>query len=148
MILPDVNVLIYAFRSDSLHHSNYRDWLNDVVNANAAYGMSPQILAAVIRICTHPRIYAKPSHLNDTLKFCRILLEQPNCNIITPGPRHFTIFADLCLNANASGNLIQDAWYAALAIEYGCEFITTDRDFTRFTGLKSNPPFDLRSLSI
>ncbi len=140
MILPDVNVLLYAFRSDAPAHPAYHDWLAEVVNGDSAYGMSPQVLSSVVRISTHPRIYARPSRIADVLAFARVLLEQPNCTVVTPGARHWSLFRDLCVRAAASGNLVQDAWFAALAIEAGCEWITTDRDFARFQGLRWRAP--------
>ncbi len=140
MILPDVNVLLYAFRTDSPEHSRYRAWLDGVVNGDEAYGMSPQVLASVVRIATHPRIYARPSRTSEALDFARALLEQPTCSVVQPGPRHFAIFADLCRTAAATGNLVQDAWLAALAIESGCEWISTDGDYARFPGLRWRRP--------
>jgi uncharacterized protein len=136
LILPDVNVLLYAFRSDAENHAAHRTWLEGVLNGEMAYGISPQVLASVIRLATHPRIFARPSHLADALAFASVLLEQPHCQIIQPGPRHWEIFTVLCRRANTNGNLVQDAWLAALAIESGCEWITTDRDFARFEGLR------------
>lgn len=141
MILPDVNVLLYAFRRDSPGHSRYKEWLDRVVNAEDAYGMSPQVLCSVARIATHSRVYVTPSRLDEALAFARVLLEQPRCTVVTPGVRHFQIFEDLCRSAAASGNLVQDAWFAALAIESGCEWITTDTDFARFRGLRWRRPF-------
>ena len=142
MILPDVNVLLYAFRADSRDHRLYRTWLTSVVNGEMAYGMSPQVLAGVIRVSTHPRIFAKPSRLADAAAFASLLLEQPHCQIVQPGPRHWTIFQNLCRRAKATGNLIQDAWFAALAMESGCEWITLDGDFARFEGLRWRTPLD------
>ena len=141
MIVPDVNVLIYAFRVDSADHSKYRTWLSDLVNGVAAYGMVPQVLASVIRICTHPRIFTQPSSLDEVLAFCNVLLEAPNATLITPRERHWSIFQSLCARLKATGNLVPDAWFAALAIEAGCEWITTDGDFARFEGLHWRPPF-------
>lgn len=141
MILADVNVLLYAFRADSEDHDRYRAWLDGLVNGDEAYGMSPQVLCSVARIATHPRVYVSPSRLDDALAFARVLLEQPHCTAVVPGPRHFSIFEDLCRSAAASGNLIQDAWFAALAIESGCEWVTTDADFARFVGLRWRRPF-------
>jgi hypothetical protein len=82
------------------------------------------------------RIYAAPSRLEDALSFARVLLEQPTCNVVQPGARHFSLFEDLCRRAAAAGNIVQDAWLAALALESGCEWITTDGDFARFLGLR------------
>lgn len=136
MILPDVNVLLYAFRQDSADHLKYRNWLDAVVNGPAVYGMSPQVLASVIRIATNPRVYAQPSSLSRTMEFADVLLTQPHCKPVMPGSRHWAIYTDLLRSARATGNLAQDAWLAALAVEHGCEWITTDGDFARFSGLQ------------
>jgi uncharacterized protein len=141
MTLPDVNVLLCAFRRDAPEHSASRAWLDSVVNGSAAYGMSPQVLASVIRIATHPRVYARPSRLDEAVGFCNVLLEQPHCQIIQPGPRHWGIYCKLCHSAKATGNLTQDAWFAALAIESGCEWITTDRHYANFGELRWSAPF-------
>jgi hypothetical protein len=103
--------------------------------------MSPQVLSSVVRIATHPRIFARPSLLKDALAFSTTLLEQAHCQLIQPGPRHWRIFCDLCRHAQASGNVVPDAWPAALAIESGCEWVTTDRDYARFAGLRWCTPF-------
>ncbi|HXW90764.1 MAG TPA: hypothetical protein VEK33_09475, partial [Terriglobales bacterium] len=68
MILPDVNVLLYAFRQDSPRHVEYRRWLEALANAQAAYGIAPQVLASVIRISTHARIYVQPSTLDEAME--------------------------------------------------------------------------------
>jgi toxin-antitoxin system PIN domain toxin len=141
VILPDVNVLLYAFREDSIDHARYREWLDEVVNGDEAYGMSPQVLCSVARIATHPKVYVSPSRLENALAFARVLLEQPHCTVIQPGRRHYSIFEDLSAKARASGNLVQDAWFAALAVESGCDWITTDGDFARFPGLRWRRPF-------
>jgi toxin-antitoxin system PIN domain toxin len=132
---------LYAFRTDSVDHEKHRSWLEGVVSGPSAYGVSPQVLSGVIRIATHPKIFAKPSRLNDALAFTNALQSQPNCQIIEPGRRHWKIFTDLCKQSAATGNLVQDAWLAALAIEYGCEWITSDRDFSRFPGLRWRTPY-------
>ena len=141
MILPDVNVLIYAYRADSPDHLRYKTWLESVINGPSAYGVAPQVVGSVVRICTHPRIFAVPDQCVDVLRFGRTLLEQPNATIVTPGGRHWSIFESLCDDAKATGNLVQDAWLAALAIESGCEWISTDRDYARFPGLMWRAPF-------
>ena len=141
MILPDVNVLLYAFRKDVSDHAPYRNWLEEVINSDAAYGISPQVLASVIRIATNPRVFKQPSRTETVTAFASRLIDQPHCQLIVPANLHWNIFIDLCKTANASGNLVQDAWFAALAIESGCEWITIDRDFSRFEGLHWRTPF-------
>ena len=101
----------------------------------------PQVLASVVRVSTHPRIYARPSSRSDVFRFCRVLLEQPSATVIQPSDRHWSIFEEICDKAKATGNLAQDAWFAALSVESGCEWITTDRDYARFPGLNWRAPF-------
>jgi uncharacterized protein len=141
LILCDVNVLIYAFRSDSDNHALFKSWLESAINGPSAYGIAPQVLASVVRICTHPRIFKIPSSLTDVFQFCSALLQQPNATVIVPGDRHWEIFESICQKSQSKGNIAQDAWFAALAIEFGCEWITTDRDYGRFDGLTWRAPF-------
>ena len=140
MILPDVNVLVHAFRADSVDHESCRAWLNGVVNGETRYGISPQVLSGVIRVTTHHKVFTQPSRLDEVLRFCQVLIEQPHCIVIQPGERHWSIFKRLCTEADARGNLVPDAWFAALAIESGCEWITLDRDFARFPNLRWDQP--------
>jgi toxin-antitoxin system PIN domain toxin len=140
MILPDVNVLVSAFRPDASHHALCRTWLDGVLNGESRYGMSPQVLSGVVRIATHPRVFMPPTPLMEALRFSEFLMEQPNCVLIHPGPRHWEVFSRVCSEADARGNLVPDAWYAALAIESGCEWITLDRDYARFSGLHWRSP--------
>ncbi len=144
MILPDVNVLVHAFRSDSADHEACHAWLEAVVNGEAGYGMAPQVLSGVVRITTHPKVFVEPSSLDEVLRFCNILLSQPHCAVVQPGDRHWEIFTRLCTEADARGNLVADAWFAALAIESGCEWITLDRDYARFPQLRWSLPVDCR----
>ena len=141
MILPDVNVLLYAFRQDSARHVDYHRWLEDTINADGAFGIAPQTLASLIRISTHSGIYVRPSQLSEAVAFSTALLRAPHCTVIQPGERHWEIFTELCDRSRATGNLVQDAWFAALAIEAGCEWVTTDRDYARFPGLRWREPF-------
>lgn len=140
MILPDVNVLVNAFRRDAPDHATCHRWLSGVVTGAARFGISPQVLAGVMRVVTHPKVFVNPSDTAEAARFCNVLLQQRHCKVIVPGDRHWALFLRLIGASRASGNLVSDAWYAALAIESGCEWITLDRDFGRFDGLKWQRP--------
>lgn len=140
MILPDVNVLIYAFRSDVPQHAESRRWLIGVVEGDAPFGVSPAALGALVRITTNPRAYKVPSEVDEAFGFCEDLLGQPHCHVVEPGERHWAIFRRLCVETGTRGARVTDAWFAALAIESGCEWITFDRDFARFPGLMWRVP--------
>lgn len=142
MILCDVNVLIYAFRADAAGHAEYRAWLQRRVAGDEAYGVSELILSAFVRITTHPKVFAKPSTLAEAFGFAEAIRARPHAILVAPGPRHWDIFRRLCETGAARGNLIPDAYFAALAIESGCEWMTTDRDYSRFPGLRFGHPLD------
>ncbi|HRI57625.1 MAG TPA: type II toxin-antitoxin system VapC family toxin [Anaerolineae bacterium] len=140
MILFDVNVLVYAHREDAPNHVAYRDWLTDGIASDEAYGIADIVLSGFLRVVTHPRIFSPPSTLDQALAFVHDIRDQPNCVVIQAGSRHWDIFERLCRAAEAKGNLIPDAYLAALAIESGSTWITTDRDYSRFTGLTWRHP--------
>jgi uncharacterized protein len=136
VILPDVNVLIYAFRTDDPLHGISRAWLNEVVTSDSRFAISKLALSAVVRITTDPRGHRNAASLTEAFGFCDDLLAQPYCEVIEPGERHWDIFQRLCIETSTRGRVVTDAWYAALAIEWGCEWVTFDRDFRRFPDLK------------
>ena len=142
MLLFDVNVLVYAHRSDSPNHAAYLSWLESIVNSDEAYGIFDIVLSGFLRVVTHPRVFHPPSSLDAAVAFANELRKQTNCVLIAPGPRHWEIFTRLCQTAGAKGNLIPDTYLAALAIESGSEWITTDRGFSRFPGLKWRHPLE------
>ena len=129
MILPDVNILVYAHRRDAPEHEKYRDWLVNEISSDQAYGMTEIVLSGFLRVVTHPKVFIQPSSITEGLAFIHEITDQPNCVKISPGPRIWNIFEKLCLEANIKGNLVPDAYLAAIAIESGCEWITTDLDF-------------------
>ena len=140
MILPDVNVLINAFRKDSPFHDVCKPWLDKVAGDDAQFGMSPLALSAVARIVTNPRVFREPSPIEEAFVFCDSLMSRPNCELVRPGERHWSIFTRICVEAGVRGPRVSDAWFAALAIERACTWITYDRDYARFPDLNWRPP--------
>jgi toxin-antitoxin system PIN domain toxin len=142
MLLPDVNVLVYAHRHDAPDHEYYQAWLEQLINGDEAYGLADLVLSGFVRVVTHARVFSPASPLDRALAFAVVLRERPNCVPVAPGPRHWDLFVALCRRAGAKGNLVPDAYLAALAIESGSEWITTDRGFARFPGLRWRHPLD------
>lgn len=132
MLMPDVNILIYAYREESHDHLRYRDWFNFLVSGPEPFALSSLALQGFVRIVTNPRAYEPPSPIDGVLDEIDRLLELPNCRFLCPGPRHWGIFKSLCMKPGIRGTLVSDAAHAALAIEHGCEWITADTDFARF----------------
>jgi uncharacterized protein len=142
MILTDINILVYAHRTDSPRHPEFLEWMETLINSPQAFAYSDMVLSGFLRIVTHPRVFNPPSDLASAFAFIEVIRSRPNAVPISPGTRHWTIFRELCEKANAKGNLVPDAYLAALAIESGSEFVTTDRDYSRFHGLRWRHPLD------
>jgi hypothetical protein len=142
LLAPDVNVLVYAHREELPEHAACRSWLEQLVEADAGFGLSDLVLSGFVRIVTHPRVFKTPTPLGLALEFASELRSRPNRVPIEPGLRHWGIFQRLCRESGAKGNLVADAYLAALAIESGCEWVTTDRDYSRFSGLRWRHAFD------
>lgn len=141
MLLPDVNVLIYAHRVDSCDdHPAYARWLTGLATGREPFALSSLALTAVVRIVTNPKIFRRPSTLEEAFAFIGELVARPNARVVHPGPLHLEIFEDLCRRAGAAGSLVADAQHAAVAVEHGCTLVTTDADFDRFPGLRWRHP--------
>jgi toxin-antitoxin system PIN domain toxin len=140
MILPDVNILIYAYRADSPHHDLCKPWIERATRGEAHFAISRLALSAVVRILTNRRAFSRPDAPADVFRYCNSLLARPTCVEIEPGERHWQIFQRLCVEADVRGPMVTDAYFAALAIEWGCEWITIDRHYARFPGLKWSLP--------
>jgi hypothetical protein len=142
VFLFDVNVLIYAHRADASSHKLYREWLTTLISSDTVYGISDIVLSGFLRVVTHPRVFRDPTPLEQALVFVTEVRDRPNSVMVSPGERHWEIFTRLCRLVGARGSLIPDAYLAALAIESGTEWVTTDRDYARFPELRWRHPLD------
>jgi toxin-antitoxin system PIN domain toxin len=140
MDLPDINVLVYAHRKDAPEHDRYAAWLTGSANGASPFALSSITLAGFLRIVTNPRIFRPATPMDQALSFCQELIARPTASMIQPGERHWDIMVDLIETAAVRGAMITDAYLAALAIEHGCEVVTTDKDFARFPNLRWRHP--------
>jgi len=138
MQLPDVNVLIYAHRQDAPEHDRFATWLRALVEAPDPFAVAEIVLAGFLRIVTNPKIFRPATPMQTALSFCRTLVEWPRAVFVAPSRTHWDLFVKMC--DAIEGPLVTDAYVAALAIEHGCELITTDSDFARFQGLRWRHP--------
>ena len=138
---PDVNILIYAHRQESPAHQRYAELLTALATGPEPFAISELVLHGFVRVVTNPRIFAPASTPRQAFQFAEQLLTRPNCTLIRPGPEHWDIFRGLCEERGLIGKLAADAVHAALAIESGCEWVSADTDFARFS-----PPLRWRHL--
>lgn len=140
MLLPDVNVLIYAHRAEAPEHERYAQWLRDIASGAEPFGVSELGASAFVRIVTNSKVWDEPTSVEDALDFIERLRGRSNARPLTHGAASWGHFARLCREAKARGKLVADAYHAALAIEHGCELVTADGDFARFAGLRYRHP--------
>ena len=133
---PDVNVLVSAFREDAVHHERCRTWLAEALSGRDRVGLSELVLSGVLRLLTHPRIFHPPTPTEASCAFIDALLAQPVSTALRPGSGHWHIFRGMSETLQLTGNRIPDAYHAALAIEHGCEWVTLDRGFSAYPGLR------------
>ena len=132
MLMPDVNVLLYAHRADERVHAPYRRWLTELVNGREPFALSVLVGIAFVRVATNARIYQAPTPLPTALAAVENLMAHPRCRMILPAAEHWRHVADLCLATKAAGKAVADAQHAAVAISAGCTWVTRDGDFARF----------------
>ena len=140
MLLLDVNICVYAFRRESRGHQEAKAWLEQALSGPEPVGLPEQVLASMIRLVTNHRIYQDPSTPATVLSFCDAILNAPASMRVRPGARHWDIFRGLVSRHGLRGNDIPDAYLAALALEQGATWVTTDRGFARYEGLRRLDP--------
>jgi uncharacterized protein len=136
VIIPDVNLLLFATVTGFPHHERARTWLEDVLNGQALVGLTTPALFGYIRIATNARVLESAMSVAEALGRVREWLAQPNVRFIVPGPRYLEIALDLLETTGAAANLTTDIQLAAHAIEQDADLHSNDTDFGRFADLR------------
>lgn len=139
MIL-DVNVLVAVHRQDHPAFTEVRPWFDTLAHDGRRFGVPDAVWASFLRITTNRRIFEVPSPLSDAFAFLWAVRAQPHHVGVIPGPHHLGLFERLCHDGAVTGDLVADAYIAAIALELGCELVSLDRDFARFPGLEWRRP--------
>ena len=142
MILVDANILLYAEDQLSPRHAAARSWWDAQLSKSSPLCLSWIVLGAFIRIGTNPRVFEHPMSLDQAVSRVQSWLDQPCTRIIHPTERHWIVFQKMLFDGQAVANLVTDAHLAALAVEHGCELVSTDSDFSRFRGIRWSNPLD------
>jgi toxin-antitoxin system PIN domain toxin len=140
MIIPDANLLIYAYNSADKNHQQAAAWWEKQLNSKQPVGLSWVAISVFIRIMTHPKIFTTPMRAEEATVIVRSWLAQPNVIILQPGKQFAEHFLGLLENLGTAGNLTTDAYLAALTIEHQAELQSRDTDFARFPGLRWRNP--------
>lgn len=140
MKLLDVNVIVAAHRDDHPDFEIARAWLENILAAGTPYALIDSVAGSFLRIATNPRIFSVPTPVGDAFAYLKALRAQPAHVMLAPGPRHLELLERICVDGDASGDLVADAQLATIALEHACELVSFDRDFARFTEVKWSRP--------
>jgi len=135
VILWDVNLWVYAFRSDSPLHQIARAELDSGSHSGDAYLFCPFVAASFLRLVTNPRIFVRPSGIEEAWAFADALESREHAVRADIDPMTYGVFKHVCLISKAVANKVHDALLASIAIRYGAKFVTADRGFGQFEGL-------------
>lgn len=142
MILPDINLLIYAHNEAASLHAEARAWWEDLLSRQQPVRLAWTVIFGFVRLATHPQVLCSPLGPEAALERVEGWLEVPSVRILEPGPSHLTIVRQLFEGTGVGGNLTTDTHLAALAIEHQCQLHSNDMDFGRFPGLRWHNPLD------
>ena len=140
MIVPDVNLLVYAYNRDSSFHDAARNWWERCLSGSEPVGLSWMVVLGFARVVSSRRAVAAPMSVDDAFAECRRWLAEPCARILAPGPSHLDVLEGLLRGPAISSSLVMDAHLAALAIEHQAELHSNDWDFARFSGLRWRNP--------
>lgn len=136
MIIPDVNLLVYAVFDGYPMHARARDWLNDCLNGVEQFGLTAPAVFGFVRLGTSARVHERPLSVGAAAKFVNEWLERPQTRFLAPGPEHVRLALGLLEHLGTGANLTTDAQLAAHALEYGGTICSNDSDFGRFPGVR------------
>lgn len=140
MIVPDINLLLYAYDSSSPFHGKSSGWWQACLSGTEPVGLLHVVTFGFVRIATHPRVFLNPMSLMEAAGHVRAWLDQPLVQILNPGPDHLQRTLELLEGLGTGGNLVSDAQIAALVMDHGAVLHTADTDFARFRGLRRFNP--------
>ena len=141
MIIPDTNLLVYAYTNEVPQHTAARLWWENLVAGNESVGIPWVVSTGFVRLMTNPRVLTSPLSTSDALGHVREWFQHEHIMPVNPEDDHLMHLHQILQVAGRGGNLVPDAHIAAIAMEHQAEVHTYNtRDFARFPGLKWRNP--------
>lgn len=144
MIIPDLNLLVYAHNADDPRHPAARRWWEDCLNGDESVGLAWVTVLGFVRLTTHRQVLVSPLTVERAVSLVEEWLEQDVVRVLVPGREHARLCFGFLRKLRVAGNLTTDAHLAALALEYQAELYSTDTDFARFPGVRWVNPLEKR----
>lgn len=142
MIVPDVNILVYALQPQSVRHQAYKDWLDAAIARDEPIALDDSVTTGFLRLATNSRVFDEPESIEAALAVLASVATRPIVLRLESSPNRWSIFEQLCGTVGATGSDIPDAYLAAACIDAGATLITADTGFGRFPGLRWRHPLD------
>jgi uncharacterized protein len=136
VIVPDVNLLLYAINTSSPQHRRAASRLDGIFAGDEPIGLAWFVAVGFVRIATNPRVFPQPMRADESLAVVDGWLRQRLVSVVEPSPGHWSVLSSLLREAGTAGNLTNDSHLAALCIERGATLHSVDGDFSRFRGLR------------
>ena len=140
MIIPDINLIVYAHNEESPFHLRAKSWWEPLVNGEETVAVPWMVAIGFLRLMTNPRVSDHPLEVNRAVGIVRRWFAYPAVQPIEPGPQHLRHLSDLLTQVNVGAKLVDDAHLAAITIEHRAVLHTHDQDFERFSGLRLHDP--------
>jgi len=140
LIVPDLNLLVYAHSTGARLHGPARRWWEDAVNGTERVGVPWLVAAGFVRLLTHPSVMDAPAAPEHAVDLVAEWFRSPGVTPLNPGTQHIAVFRSMLTAAGVGGNLVTDTHIAALAVEHQAEVHSNDSDFARFPGLRWRNP--------
>lgn len=142
MLIPDINLLVYAYNVSAPEHEMARSWWEACLSETREVGLPWAVLLGYLRLMTSRDVLVEPLAPAEALAHIRSWLERAQAHPLLPGPRHLDLLDRLTAEGGAAGRLTTDVHLAALAIEHQAELHSNDSDFSRFSGLRWRNPLE------
>ena len=140
MILPDVNLLLYAYRRELPNHEAAWQWWVSLIDGDEEVGIPWSVVVSFLRLMTNRRAMDPPITIDESIECVRTWFQYAHVTLLSPGPNHMNHFLSLLEAVQVGGNTVPDAHIAASAIENNAEVHTNDSGFNRFPGLRWHNP--------
>lgn len=136
MIIPDINLLVYAHNQDDERYDAARSWWDNLLKGEESIGIPLAVSVGFVRLATNPRVMSPPMTSEEAVSLVRNWLQKPNVNSLDAGPNHFDHLQECLVAAGRAGRFVTDAHLAALALDHGAEIQTADQDFRTFPDVR------------
>ena len=140
MIIPDINLLVYARNRDDVRYEAARSWWGNLLEGEENIGIPLAVSVGFIRLTTNSTVMSPPMTSEQAVSIVRSWLQKPHVMALDAGPVHFDHLQECLEAAGRAGRFVTDAHLAALSLDHDAEIHSTDQDFRMFPNVRWRNP--------